>query len=72
MSRSTISTFQLFQAFPDEEAARLYLESRLWPNGVVCPNCKSNQFPRLPTYSLKTDTLGLFLGHGKHKQHGSQ
>jgi transposase-like protein len=43
MSRSTISTFQLFQAFPDEEAARLYLESRLWPNGVVCPNCKSTE-----------------------------
>jgi len=43
MSRSTISTFQLFQAFPDEEAARLYLESRLWPNGVVCPNCKSSE-----------------------------
>jgi transposase-like protein len=41
MSRSTISTFQLFQAFPNEEAARLYLESRLWPDGVVCPNCKS-------------------------------
>jgi transposase-like protein len=43
MSRSTISTFQLFQSFPDEEAARLYLESRLWPNGVVCPNCKSSE-----------------------------
>jgi len=43
MSKSTISTFQLFQAFPDEEAARLYLESRLWPNGVVCPNCKSSE-----------------------------
>lgn len=41
MSRSTISTFQLFQAFPNEEAARLYLESRLWPDGVRCPNCKS-------------------------------
>jgi len=40
MSRSTISTFQLFQAFPNEEAARLYLESRLWPDGVICPNCK--------------------------------
>jgi hypothetical protein len=26
MSRSTISTFQLFALFPDEEAARIYLE----------------------------------------------
>jgi transposase-like protein len=43
MSRSTISTFQLFQAFPDEEAARLYLESRLWPDGVKCPECKSGE-----------------------------
>lgn len=43
MSRSTISTFQLFQAFPDEEAARLYLESRLWPDGIRCPNCKSGE-----------------------------
>lgn len=43
MSRSTISTFQLFAAFPNEEAARLYLESRLWPDGVLCPNCKSGE-----------------------------
>ena len=41
MSRSTISTFQLFKLIPDAETARRYLESRLWPNGVVCPFCKS-------------------------------
>ncbi|MGH9434701.1 MAG: IS1595 family transposase [Terriglobia bacterium] len=41
MSRSTISTFQLFEAFPDQETARLYLESRLWPDGAVCPTCKN-------------------------------
>lgn len=40
MSKSTISTFQLFERFPDQEAARLYLEGRLWPNGVRCPWCK--------------------------------
>jgi len=43
MSRSTISTFQLFELFPDEETARQYLESRLWPNGPVCPDCKSGE-----------------------------
>jgi transposase-like protein len=43
MSRSTISTFQLFALFPDEETARQYLESRLWPNGPVCPDCKSRE-----------------------------
>jgi len=43
MSKSTISTFQLFERFPDKESARIYLESRLWPNGVVCPVCKSGE-----------------------------
>ena len=41
MSKSTISTFQLFETFPDEESARVYLEGRLWPNGPVCPTCKA-------------------------------
>jgi len=35
----TISTFQLFQMFPDQEAARVYLEARRWPNGPACPVC---------------------------------
>jgi len=35
----TISTAQLFAMFPDQETARTYLESRLWPNGVRCPIC---------------------------------
>lgn len=35
----TVSTFQLFQMFPDQESARVYLEGRLWPHGVVCPHC---------------------------------
>jgi len=39
----TISTFQLFKLFPDQESARLYLESRLWPNGVKCPICASGE-----------------------------
>jgi transposase-like protein len=40
MSKSTISTFQLFAMFPDAESARIYLESRLWSDGVKCPVCK--------------------------------
>jgi transposase-like protein len=39
MSKSTISTFQLFELFPDEDSARAYLESRLWPEGPKCPTC---------------------------------
>ena len=29
--------------FPDAESARLYLESRLWPDGAVCPACKASE-----------------------------
>jgi transposase-like protein len=39
VSKSTISTFQLFQMFPDEPTARVYLEGRLWPKGTSCPTC---------------------------------
>jgi hypothetical protein len=35
MSRSTISTFQLFKLIPDAESARVYLETRLWADGVA-------------------------------------
>lgn len=39
MSKSTISTFELFQMFPDNDSARLYFEARRWPSGAVCPAC---------------------------------
>ena len=43
MSKSTISTFELFDLFPDQEAARAYLEDRLWPDGPKCLTCKSGE-----------------------------
>lgn len=39
----TISTFELFRLFPDEAAAREYLESRRWSNGVRCAVCNSER-----------------------------
>ena len=36
---TTISTYQLFEMFPDEAAARTYLEGRLWLEGPRCPVC---------------------------------
>lgn len=39
MSKSTISTFELFQMFPNQESARLYFEAKRWPDGAVCPAC---------------------------------
>lgn len=43
MSRSTISTFKLFEMFPDEQTAREYFEESLWPDGPVCPTCASRE-----------------------------
>jgi transposase-like protein len=43
MSKSTISTFELFEMIPDQETARAYLEARLWPEGPRCPVCASGE-----------------------------
>lgn len=43
MSRSTISTFELSEMFPNEDAARQYIEAYRWPNGPVCPICKEEK-----------------------------
>lgn len=43
MSKSTISTYALMKLIPDVETARVYLEGQLWPNGPVCPDCKSER-----------------------------
>jgi len=39
----TISFYEFFQRFPDEEAARLFFESKRWPNGAECPHCGSSE-----------------------------
>ena len=36
-----LSTYELMQLFPDEDAAVKYLAGILWPNGPVCPHCQS-------------------------------
>lgn len=41
--KTTISTYQLFEMFPNQEAARMYLEDRRWPCGVKCPTCQSGE-----------------------------
>jgi transposase-like protein len=37
----TISLYQFFQRFPDEEAARKYFETNRWGDQVACPHCGS-------------------------------
>jgi len=37
----TLSTFEFFQKFPDEEAARKFFEARRWGDEPVCGHCGS-------------------------------
>ena len=37
----TLSTFEFFKKFPDEEAARKFFEARRWGNEPVCGHCGS-------------------------------
>ena len=39
----TISTFEFFQRFPNEQAAIDAIEARRWEDGVVCPHCESKK-----------------------------
>ena len=41
--REGISVIELGDMFPDEEAAREWFESHVWPNGRHCPRCGSTR-----------------------------
>ncbi len=43
MKNTAISTFKLFEMFPDQQTARVYIEKRLWKDGVFCPFCKEKE-----------------------------
>lgn len=37
----TLSLYEFFQRFPNDEAARKFFEARRWPDGTHCPHCGS-------------------------------
>ena len=45
--------------FNDEAAAFAYVESKLWPNGPVCPHCGNADAKRIRKMEGKTTRLGL-------------
>lgn len=45
--------------FQTEEAAFEYVESKLWPNGPVCPHCGNTDQARIRKLAGKTTRLGL-------------
>jgi transposase-like protein len=36
---TAISTYEFLTQFPNEEAAKAYLENERWGDGIVCPRC---------------------------------
>ena len=55
MATSVLNAHQ----FLNEEAAFAYVESRLWPNGPVCPHCGNADANRIRKMEGKTTRLGL-------------
>ena len=71
--REGISLTKLMRMFPDDEAARRWIEAQIWPDGPYCPHCGSTnvQTPikhktmthrcrdcqKRPQFSLKTGTV---------------
>jgi len=43
MCKVTISAFEFIRKFPDQEAARIYLEERRWNDTPICPTCGSTK-----------------------------
>lgn len=43
MSKSTISLLELFERFPDQDTARVYMEQQRWPDGIDCPHCHEHK-----------------------------
>ena len=43
MCKETISTYEFFEKFPNEESARKFFEERRWRDGVSCPLCSIKQ-----------------------------
>ena len=39
--REGISLTKLMRMFPDDEAARRWIEAQIWPDGPYCPHCGS-------------------------------
>ena len=48
--RKEITIIELLKMFPDDEAARKWFETTIWPDGPKCPRCHSGQHVRPSTH----------------------
>jgi transposase-like protein len=40
VGKRPISPYKILKLYPDADSARLYIESRRWPEGAMCPTCQ--------------------------------
>ncbi len=64
--RSGITLMQLADMFPDEEAARKWFESRIWPDGRHCPRCKGTRTREASDERQAPASLRGGLRRGRH------
>jgi transposase-like protein len=50
-----LTLIQLFDRFGTDAKARKHLESVLWPKGIVCPHCQTNDQTRFSTIAANPD-----------------
>src|ERR1035438_1858157 len=67
---TNLNLIDLMERFGTPDAARTYLESLLWPNGPVCPQCGSKEAYRLTPKagSKRPGRKGLLKCKGCRKQ----
>jgi len=63
MDKITISTFQLFEMFPNAESARTYFESRLWPDDVCCPVCEVDSSMKAKVFDYLPEEPHYYVVH---------
>ena len=54
----TLNLKNLLTKFATEKGARKFLESWLWPDGPICPRCKTNDQSRIAKDKGKTAARG--------------
>ena len=48
--RTGLTVKELFDRFPNEDAAREWIEAQIWPNGRHCPRCGNGETHKTPAH----------------------
>jgi Transposase zinc-ribbon domain len=50
-----LTLIQLFDRFGTDDKARKHLEGVLWPKGIVCPHCQTNDQAKFSNIAANPD-----------------